>query len=226
MSKIAVVLLTYNRLGYAQTTISSARSNIVTKDHDLEWHVASDGDTDEYLEKLIKDGVNRYTHKFPIVPRVTNSERGGYGKNFNLAMQIAHSDCEYVLPLEDDWELTRELDVDPLITDMEHLHVGCARLGYIGYTQELRGTLRHGKCGHWLQFDPESPEPHVFAGHPRIEARWWSREVEPWPEGLLPGETEFSVAHRKAARRYVAWPLDLVPPSGGLFAHIGTERSY
>lgn len=222
MSKIAVVLLTYNRLEYAQRTLGEAMRYLETEEHEFVWHVASDGDSDAYIDAVI----NRHHWGRSGRPSVTNSERGGYGKNFNLAMQVAHTECEYVLPLEDDWELTLPLNVDPIIEDMEGLHIGCARLGYIGYTQELRGTLRHGKCGHWLQFDPESPEPHVFAGHPRIEARWWSREVEPWPEGLAPGETEFSVAHRKAARRYVAWPLDLVPPSGGVFAHIGTVRSY
>jgi hypothetical protein len=74
--------------------------------------------------------------------------------------------------------------------------------------------------------DGDSPEPHVFAGHPRLETVGYQRRVGEWPEGLLPGETEFSVAHYQWARMGVVWPMDLVKPSGDLFCHIGTIRSY
>lgn len=218
--RMGVVLLTYNRLEYAKRTLATAAANLRTNDTELLWHIASDGDAQDYLVQLSE-------HVPDMAPSLTNSERGGYGKNYNLAMQQMHQLCEWVLPLEDDWDLTAPLQVDNVIEDMKELDIGCARLGYIGYTQELRGKLAYGsKCGHWLVFDPDSPEPHVFAGHPRVEHVPWSRTVGPWPEGISPGETEFVVAHRPEARRRVAWPLDIIRPSGGLFAHIGAVRSY
>lgn len=224
MAKIAVVLLTYNRLPYALKTVTAALKNLESNDHSFKWHIASDGDNDAYTNSIMAE-----MRACMLAGEITtsNSERGGYGKNYNLAMQTAHADCEYVLPLEDDWVLTRGLNLDGVIRDMTQLGIGCARMGYIGYTQEVRGTLRYGDaCGHWFEFDAASPEPHVFAGHPRIEAVEWSRKVGPWNEGLLPGATEFEVAHRPAARVNVAWPLDMIRPTGGLFAHIGAERSY
>lgn len=220
---IAVVLLTYNRLEYAKRTLKSLLANLVSDEHEIKWIIASDGDTPEYVAELhdvlcMKVGHDHIVH--------TNSERGGYGKNFNLAMQSAH-EAEWIMPIEDDWLLERPFIPDRLITSMQALGIGCARLGYVGYTQELRGHLAYdAHSGHWLVFDPNSSEPHVFAGHPRIEHVAWAREVGPWPEGILPGATEFEVAHRPAARRRVAWPLDVVKPEGDLFAHIGTERSY
>lgn len=217
--QLSIVLLTYNRLDYAKRTLQALALQLRGYPKDTKWVIASDGDTPEYVEALVH-------YMRPTQITVTNSERGGYGKNYNLAMQAAH-EAEYVLPIEDDWELMHPLDVRNVIADMRALDIGCARLGYIGYTQELRGTFARGPmCGHWLRFDPSTPEPHVFAGHPRIESRSWSRMVGPWKEGILPGETEFEVAHRKQARTGVAWPLDLVKPSGDLFAHIGTERSW
>lgn len=221
---VAVVLLTYNRLEYATRTLESAAKNLESNRHDFRWHIASDGDPNEYIASLHDVLCMRVGHS-----NITksNSERGGYGRNYNLAMQTAHQLAEWILPLEDDWELTRPLNIDGVIHDMEELNIGCARLGYVGYTQELRGTLLSGRhCGHWLMFDPKSHEPHVFAGHPRIEYVKWSREVGPWREGINPGDTEFEVTHRPAARRRVAWPLDVVRPSGGMFVHIGTKRSY
>ena len=74
----------------------------------------------------------------------------------------------------------------------------------------------------WLALDPDSPEPHVFAGHPRLELAEWERYVGPWPEGLAAGPTEFEVAHRREARMGVAWPIDLIKPTGDAFVHIGT----
>lgn len=216
--KVSVVLLTYNRLEYAKKTLKSLTKYL--RGVEIKWQIATDGDTPEYLADLVAGLALRNT------VTITNSDRGGYGKNYNLAMQAAHEN-EWIMPIEDDWELLKPFDVGAVIADMQELSIGCARLGYIGYTQTLRGAFMRGSaCGHWLGLDPASAEPHVFAGHPRIENRAWSRSVGPWREGLKPGETEFEVAHRIAARSGVAWPLDLVKPHGDLFAHIGTVRSW
>lgn len=219
--KLSVVLLTYNRLEYAKRTLKSFINNIAF-DGDIHYHIADDGTGAKYVKDISSVFVSPIT-------KVTNSdaERGGYGKNYNLAMQVAHSISDYVIPLEDDWELIRELDINAVIEDMQQLNIGCARLGYIGYTQELRATFKYGsRLGNWLVFDSESPEPHVFAGHPRIESVEWERKLGPWPEGMSPGTTEFTVAKRKESRMNVGWPIEYVRPSGDMFAHIGTVRSY
>lgn len=220
--RMGVVLLTYGRLGYAETTLRSTLDNIRWKG-ELQVHVASDGDGDEYVDRL-KHIAGGYGGILAVTS--TNSLRNGYGANWNLASQVVHQSCEYVLALEDDWRLERELDLDGIVSDIDGLHIGCARLGYIGFTQELRASFATINGRYWLKFDENSPEPHVFAGHPRVEAKWWSRFVGPWPEGLQPGETEFAVAHRPESRKYVGWPLSLVAPRGDMYTHIGTERSW
>lgn len=222
---LCVVLLTYNRLEYARTTLRSIVYCLESNEHEITWHIGSDGDNDAYLNSL---KAILFDHKVSHL-KITTSNTGhhSYGQNYNLAMQVAHQKADHVLVLEDDWRCERTFNPDGFIADMHELNIGCARLGYIGYTQELRGRLSYGqRCGHWLLFSNESPEPHVFAGHPRIETVEWARTVGPWPEGLQPGATEFEVAHSSAARRRVAWPLDAVKPRGDLFVHIGTDRSY
>lgn len=222
MSRLGVVLLTYNRLDYAETTLCSTLDGIRWSG-ELQVHVASDGDSSEYIDRL------RYiAGSYGAVCSVThsNSERGGYGQNWNLATQVVHQSCEYILALEDDWRLERELDLDVVVEDMDALQLGCARLGYIGFTQPLLCEFASVNGHYWLRFDPKSPEPHVFAGHPRVEARWWTRFVGEWPRGLTPGETEFSVAHRPEARQKVGWPLSMVVPRGDMFSHAGAVRSY
>lgn len=218
MSRITVMLLTYNRLDYAKTTLNSTLNYIKTS-HDLQVHIASDGDNDAYMDQL-----TRLVGKWHLNCTTSNSMRGGYGANYNLATQVVHPISEYVLPLEDDWELTREVDIDPIINALDIFN--CVRMGYIGYTQPLRGTFEYIGGFNYLRLDPDSDEPHVFAGHPRLETVRFEREVGEWPLGVDPGTTEFIVAHRPEARQGIAWPCDLIHPCGGLFAHIGTVRSY
>lgn len=223
MTRLGVILLTYDRFDYAEKTLRSTLENLVMRDIELQVHVASDGDTGEYIECL-----RQIAGGFPGVIAATqsNSERGGYGKNYNLALQTVHAKCEYTLPLEDDWELQRTVDVPELIKQMTELDIGCARLGYVGFTQTLRCEFASAGGHYWLRFDPDSKEPHVFAGHPRVEHRDWTRAVGAWPEGLKPGATEFAVAHIPEARKRVGWPLSIVHPRGDLFHHIGARSSY
>lgn len=221
MSNICIMLLTYNRLSYAIRTLESTLSLVHTTG-DLSVHIASDGDGDDYLSELMSLANN-----FDVSSITTsNSERSGYGANYNLGTQVAHGFASHVLPLEDDWELTRDLDLDIFVGALDELQAGCCRLGYLGYTQPLRGEFASAYGRHWLRLDPASPEPHVFAGHPRLETVAWERSVGPWPEGLEPGQTEFAVAHIAESRYGVLWPVQEIKPYGDLFAHIGAIRSW
>lgn len=218
---VVIMLLTYARLDYAAATLSSALRHVKTTDL-LSLHIASDGDDDPYMTVL-----QNIANDFDLVSITTsNSERSGYGANYNLGTQVVHSFASHVLVLEDDWELTRDLDLDIVIGALDELNAGCCRLGYIGFTQPLRGEFAHAVGRHWLRLDPSSAEPHVFAGHPRLETVAWERSVGPWPEGLQPGETEFAVAHIAESRYGVLWPIQEVNVRGDLFVHIGARRSW
>lgn len=216
---ITICLLTYNRFEYAKKTLESTLK-YAKYDGRLAVHIADDGSPCGYVEGLFDIALEA-----GVQVSTSNSNRGGYGANYNLAMQTVHQFSDIVLPLEDDWELIRTLDLNRLTYDLLGFGGGCIRLGYIGFTQELRGKLVRGKEDVYLRFDSSSEEPHVFAGHPRLETTEWSRLVGPWPEGKGAGQTEFDVAHKIMARERVYWPLDLVHPRGDLFAHIGTERA-
>jgi hypothetical protein len=229
--RLTVLLLTFDRFDYAERTLRTALDNLRWSG-DLDVHIADDGSPGDYIARLVEI-AGGYGHVRGVT--TSNAERRGYGASYNLATQQVHLRADYVIPLEDDWELRRELDCDRLAQicsidsipfgDERRWGPGCVRLGYIGFTQPLRGTLFHEAGQTLIEFDPDSPERHVFAGHPRFEATWWQRAVGPWPEGLDPGSTEHEVAGIPAARRGVVWPLDLIKPAGDLFAHIGTIQA-
>ncbi len=216
---ICVMLLTYDRLDYAIRTVKGLQKHL---QYSGSWalHVADDGSPEGYLDQLTNACGALFTK--------TNSERRGYGASYNLATQIVHPIYPITLPIEDDWELLRPLDLDPLVTILqEDEGVDCIRLGYIGYTQELRGKFIWSEATkqNLLLLDPKSPEHHVWAGHPRLETTERQRRVGSWPEEVDPGMTEFSVAHNEEARKGVVWPLDLLTSAGNLFAHIGARQA-
>jgi hypothetical protein len=220
---VTIVLLTYDRMEAAEPTLRAALGWI-RYSGPLVLHIADDGSPEGYVEQLRK--IAGHFPQFDTISQ-TNAERGGYGTSYNLATQRVHLSSEIILPLEDDWELQRPLDLDPLVETLteEGSAIRCIRLGYIGYTQRLRGEFRSSPAGHMLLLDPDSDEPHVFAGHPRLETREFEIDVGPWPEHIPAGATEFEVAKRPAARVGVAWPASLIRAvEGDLFAHIGTKE--
>lgn len=220
---VAIMLFTYRRFSTAVRTLGALRTHLSYSGR-VHVHIADDGsppllDGTPHGEALMLEAA-----KWAASVSRTDSEQHGYGASYNRATQVTHEIAEILLPLEDDWELQRPLHLDPLVeTLLGKYEVACIRMGYVGYTQELRGRFIPTPAGQMLLFDPLSPEPHVFAGHARLETRQFERSVGAWPEMVPAGATEFEVSHREAARRGVAWPLDVIKPSEGLFAHIGAE---
>lgn len=235
MPRVTVLLLTYEdgARGTAERTLRAVQQGIAYEGS-LHLHIADDGSQDGHVARLRE--IAGATTVWETIG-ATNAARGGYGRSYNLATQAIHSvdHAGIVMPLEDDWELLRPLDITPLVLTLtrdygrggaDQSEIDCIRLGYLGFTQPLHGNVVHTADGPMLLIDSDSPEPHVFAGHPRLETVAFERRVGPWPEGLAAGATEFDVAHRAAARRGIAWPLNRGSASqggGAIFAHIGAH---
>lgn len=227
--RVTIALLTYEdgARHTAERTLRAALDRI-TYAGPLSVHIADDGSVDGHVDRLREIAGGYATVEFI---GASNAGRRGYGHSFNLMTQVVHLGSDVVLVLEDDWELTRPLDLAPLVETLlaQSLPYGgpaisCIRLGYLGFTQSLRGEFVHTQAGVMVMLDPDSQEPHIFAGHPRLETVAFERAVGPWPEGLAPGATEFTVCHIPEARRGVAWPLDFGPSAqraDSLFVHIG-----
>lgn len=226
--KIAIVLLTARtrpeREDYAKATLRSL-GKLHSNGCDLRLHIGDDGSGNSYKQELVRiaDEELGFEHIY-----VSDSGHMGYGANYNLAMKSCHEWADYIMPVEDDWELTRDLDIDLLIAPLRDKVFDSIRLGYIGYTQPLYAQFIWYQDKHWLLLRDDSHEPHVFSGHPRLETIEYQKRVGPWPEGLSPGETEWAVATGlPEARKGIGYPLWLAGDvSNGVFAHIGTQKSY
>jgi hypothetical protein len=228
--KLYVLLLTYApdmespRVNYARKTLTSALHAIGSYLGQVSVHIADDGSPSQHRNTLIEIAGG-----YPCVRGVTstNAERRGYGHSYNLATQTIHIyEGSIVLVLEDDWEAEGDLRIEQHVRALLNEGVGCIRLGYLGATEELRGTVRWFADEPYLLFDPKSEERHVSAGHPRLETIEWQREVGPWDEHdpmgypLNAGTVEWLWCGRPAARKRVAFPL-----CRGPFAHIGAVQA-
>lgn len=214
---IVVVLLTYERSELAEITLRSLWKNLSVP-NGIWLHIADDGSSQEYRDNLLALAQSLYGENVSM----TNSERAGYGGNYNKALPIVHEIAPLILPLEDDWELSRSLDLAPVIGVLEMGDFNCVRLGRMGWTHELRTRFVWAQDLHWLELDPSSLEYHVFAGGPRLETVEFERVLGPWPEGIPPGETELVVSGRVLSRQKIAWPVSLIKPPGDAFVHIGS----
>lgn len=232
---ITVMLLTYAsspaREGYALRTLSTLMGR-VRYSGPLYLHIADDGSPAGHIERLAACAERELQFHDGRTGRVfravtaSNSERRGYGANFNAATMVVHDRGGLVLPLEDDWEMLREIDLDPLARALAAPSpIGSVRMGYLGFWDEIRGKFIHAADQTFILLDRESPSQDVFAGHPRLESVEWERFVGLWPEGLSAGDTEIAVSGRREARTGVAWPCDLVLTRGDLFGHIGSLKA-
>lgn len=217
MPVIAVVLYTFDRLASAQRTLDALAANLRTREHALWWHIADDGSSQDY-----RDALWRQAGELGGECRsITNSERRGYGGSHNEAMRFVRTilGLAAILHMEDDWNLERTLDLDPLVAVLhEEPRIGCIRLGRLGYYHPLHAEFVWAGQQHFALLDPESPSQYVFSGGPRLERPDWTARVGEWPEHRPAGETELDICGRTAARTGVAWPLDLVKPRGDLFS--------
>lgn len=220
---IAIVMFTHShppeRAEYALRAFDSL--DLLTASEPFWFHLADDGSDVSFREQMMERARDEYGEN----TSVTNSEGRGYGASYNLASQITHQIADILLPLEDDWIVSREFDLDPFVKVLKDGHFNCIRMGYIGYTSTLRATFEYYDGRHYLALDPTSPERHVFAGGPRLVTVEYEKKIGSWPEIESAGTTELEVAGNVEARRGVAWPVSDIRPSGDLFLHIGTHKA-
>ena len=222
---IVAVLYTCDRPAereeYVLRTLDRLAENLIAPEP-VWLHVADDGSRPDFRQRVEERARTLYGENVSL----SNSVGRGYGASHNVATQTTHALGDVLLPLEDDWELVRPLDIGPMVAVLRSGTFNCIRMGSIGYTQELRGVLEYAEGIHWLRFDPESAERHIFAGGPRLETVTFQRTLGEWPEECEAGTTEFIVSGRVESRQGIVWPIDLIRPSENIFAHIGTHKAY
>ena len=206
---VMALLITYKRTEMARRTIMAVQRHL-SYPH-LAFHIADDGSPAEHLEAL---------RELAPDAAVSNAERKGVGRSMNLGQAACWQRADYVLWLEDDWELEHPFDLRPCVELMhEREDVGMVRLGYI--SPGIEGQLISGAGRLWWKL--RKGETYTFTGHASLRHRRFVDAYGYYQEGLPPGETEL---HMCGAFNRKEGPSVVVPAftgEWGVFGHIGSE---
>lgn len=204
------------RTDYAVRTIKSVKNYL--RYPDLNWFIADDG-SDPYHIDSVLDAISGC--KFAGLW----SHKDSYGRSCNAGIDKSREIGRLLFFLEDDWELTRELDLqDYASLLMDNDSVGMIRMGYLN--EGVRGdTFGHHSQLYW-RLNTESP--YIFTGHPSLRHIRFHDHAGDYSEKLQPGETELAMAWKYKAspepKPSIVWPCQM--GQNGFFGHIGAVQSY
>ncbi len=200
--EVTILICTYNRLSEIQQTMAALRANLFYPQDKLRWIVCDDCSPATYLKALKKNphfkGVD-----FRVTP--VNS---GWGVNVNNGLGAVET--AYIFFIEDDYVLTRPLDLRIGVAVMEKKQMGMLRyrgtaghhLVYHGLQADIQETLpayREGRgvpgITQVLLLDSGSPDLYIYSHGPHLKHRRFHEFYGMYPTGLKLGETEESYAH-------------------------------
>lgn len=207
---VVAMLVTYKRTDLAVRTVTAVKEKLTYPK--LGWHIADDGSPLEHMEALFEAIGER-------VP-TTNALRKGAGRSMNWGQKEAWQRANYILWLEDDWELVHLLDLRPFVQMMEELPtVGMIRMGYI--SPGLSGTLTSAAGQLWWLLN--KGDQYTFAGHAQLRARRFFKAYGPYKEGLTPGQEELYMCSEFTYKQGPTAAINAEMGIYGYFAHIGGE---
>lgn len=207
---VCALIVTYKRTECAVRTIQALRRNLIYPS--LVWHIADDGSPNGHLDALGEAIDGPYS--------VTNANRQGVGVSQNLGMDAALAKADFILWLEDDWELSAPFDLTPCVQLlMEDASIGMVRLGYI--SPGIQGELIPGAGRLWWRL--KKGPTYTFTGHAALRHRRFCQAYGYYQAGLAPGATELHYCGTFNGRE----GPDIVVPAftgeWGPFGHIGGD---
>lgn len=229
MNTLPVVLFTKNRTACACATVESLLANFSATGWSLRHVVCDDQSVPGHLEAVLR--VYR-AHGIEPSVHVTTPQRFGLGASMNMGLEDAFSDSDRCFRLEDDWLLTRPLDIGPLVDRMDGLDIGLLRLGMLfRMPSEL---VRVPECRELLIVKSKQYQAFTFNNQLGVVMRKVHELAGMYRENCKPSMSERSMGNvynrvtRYGTRPpYVAWPTgwatfrhyDPTLP----FAHIGVS---
>ena len=215
MEPITVILQTWQRTDYALRTIAAARE-LLHYDGELVWYLADDGSDTRHWHAVIDACDHPAGH----------SMRRGYGGNANAAWNAADVTSALSFFLEDDFVLTRPLDLTPhAYALMDSDELGMVRLGYIDGAKLEPAQTFAGRRYHTLPREWPDASFYAFTGHPSLRHARYRAAYGDYPIRLGPGDTELMYAYQYRTGRgpLIVWPEGY--PCEGTWAHIGAIKT-
>lgn len=203
--------------------LRSTLSNI-SYDGPLSVHIADGGPNRQAELRLLLDLASSYINLDGC--SVSHAEGGGYGAICNTAQRTIHAYSGIILTVDDEWELTRPLDLTDLVQSFfDKEWVGCIRLDHLSWPS--RGQVQDVAGMRFLNLEPEG-NGLIWTNGPRLETRRFQRDMGDWPETGDALKVAATIGRR--VRHGVLWPLDLAlsasPSPHSLFVKQGGPHAH
>lgn len=229
LPKLSIVLVTYKRTEMALRTINSTVKYLFYPRELCSWYLADDGSPHKEFSEIRSrlDDLGEmvaYCHN----DRLRNEgQEDTYfsGKGWNKALGIAHQNSDFVLFLEDDWELEDPFDLVPYVKLLqEREDVGLVSFRILSVGCDVH-TVGHDGI-HYLQY--QRTTQYAYSGNPHLRHARFVQHYGWFAEDVNPGGIELAQDDKyrlDVAGGPAIWRPVAIDPWGA-FHHIGDRKSW
>jgi hypothetical protein len=228
LPKLAILLLTYKRTDMAIRTIQSTVENLKYPKELIGWYVADDGSHAEHFSAVMEEleiGMDAkiigYHSQRIRTAGQENTHHAGPG--WNKGLGICHQYSDYVLVLEDDWELDEPLDLEHYIRVMEETEIGLMSFRILSVGADVHTVGHRGEI--FLRYDKTTQ--CAYSGNPHVRHARFTKAYGWYVDDKNPGEIELKMddSYRLATEGPEIWrPVGI--NQWGSWKHIGSEPTW
>lgn len=233
LPRVAIGLVTYKRTEMALQTIRSTFQNLQYPKELLGWYVGDDGSGYDHIH-AIKNLIDQSQIKFGSgeilgfhSERMRHEGQGdthNAGIGWNKCLGICHQWSDYVLWLEDDWNLDEPLDLVPYVKLLQNNEeVGICSFRILSTGADLHTVGYDGNV--YLQYERRTQ--YAFSGNPYLRHARYTRHYGTFAEDRNPGLMEL---HQDDQYRLAVHGPRIWRPANisiwGSWKHIGSEKSW
>lgn len=226
---VAIGLVTYRRTKEALRTVQSTIDNLIYPKELRSWYVGDDGSNvihvASIISKLEMNGETLIGYHNEKMRHPGQEDTNNAGIGWNKCLGLCHQKSDFVLWLEDDWELEKTLDLVPYVKMLqEREDVGICSFRILSVGADVH-TVGHNGI-HYLKYLRATQ--YAFSGNPYLRHARYTKYYGTFAEDRNPGLMEL---HQDDQYRLAVgetpeiWrPLDISVWGG--WAHIGTDKTW
>lgn len=228
LPNIAIGLVTYERTAMALQTILSTITNLQYPKENIGWYVADDGSRPEHMKAIIDlletEGQRIIGQHSQRMRHQGHENTHNAGLGWNKCLGICHQFSDYVLWLEDDWDLTEPLDILPyvqLLQNREDIGICTFRILTTGADIHTEGYAGQ------MYFRYHRTTQYAFSGNPYLRHARYTTRYGWFAEDRNPGLMELHMddQYRLAMEGPTIWrPVQI--SQWGAWKHIGSTKTW
>lgn len=184
---LAILLLTYKRTREALFTIRSTIENLQYPREKIKWYIADDGSPTNHVSAIMQELVDRsqtvigsHNQKFSDVPYAA-------GIGWNKGLGICYQATDYVLVLEDDWQMEAPLELTPYMKLLQdNQDVGLVSFRILSTGADVRTVGNDGLI--YLEY--RRTAQYAYSGNPHIRHARYTKYYGWYAEDRSPGLIE------------------------------------